>query len=127
MKLPDLLGRAIHSSTGLFAFLALLLTGCGTCPPSGCLKTAPINVENSNYVLSPALRMGVEMSDSKQVPSEPHTGQALEFGVAHTSGSGTQYISANEQVVLNHRPVAGPNTSRERIWSLLCRLVISLA
>lgn len=92
--------------------IMLILYGCGgtTCPPGGCLSTAPIKVD-SNYVFSPSTRLAFDLTDSK-LGADLHTGDAIEFGIAHTSGNSRQYIAGYEQVVLNNNHFAGPQNLR---------------
>jgi len=73
----------------------LALGGCGLLP------TTQINAED-NRVFLPALRADINFGDDKQPASEPHTGHAIEFGIAKAKGSDSQSLMTGQSpIILN--------------------------
>jgi hypothetical protein len=71
------------------------LGGCGLLP------TTRIDAED-NRVFLPALRAGINLSESKQAPSQPQTGHAIELGVSYARGSDSQVLAAGQApIILN--------------------------
>lgn len=90
--------------TGMLAILAM--GGCGLLP------TTQINAED-NRVFLPALRADINFSDGKQVASEPHTGNAIEFDVAKAKGSDSQSLMTGQSpLILNGTKFIAPQQLR---------------
>ena len=94
----------------LAAMLATLaLGGCGLLP------TTRINAED-NRVFLPALRADIDFGDSKQAASEPHTGNAIEFGIAKAKGGDSQSLVAGQSpIILNGTTFNAPQQLRNDI------------
>lgn len=57
----------------------------------------------------PALRANINFGEDKQVASEPHTGHAIEIGIAKARGSDSQWLSAAQPPIsLNDTSFNGP-------------------
>jgi len=84
----------------------LALTGCGFLP------TTQINAED-NRVFLPALRADINFGDDKQAVSEPHTGNAIEFGIAKAKGNDSQSLMTGQSpIILNGTTFNAPQQLR---------------
>jgi len=73
---------------------ALSLGGCG-------LAATRIDAED-NRVFLPAVRATLNLSESKQPPSQPQTGHAVEIGIAGARGRDSQSLAAGQApIILN--------------------------
>lgn len=90
--LGSLVSHTVYSRLFAILFASITLVGCG-------LTTTRIDATD-NHTFLPALRMGVNLNESKYAPSEPQTGQAIEFGVTKATGSGPQSLLAGQQPVI---------------------------
>lgn len=78
----------------LAAALALGLCACagpGAPPPP---PATALNISDDN-VFQPVLRGAVKFPESRDAPSDPHTGHAVEFGFTRGSGGSSQTLASN--------------------------------
>ncbi len=82
-------------------FSGLLATlGLGGCFPLAP-PPPPTSIQASDGgVFQPVGRASVSLSRLQGAPSEPQSGQAIEFGVTKASGSGSQTLSNGQQPVV---------------------------
>jgi hypothetical protein len=93
---------AAHLLTVMLA--TLVLGGCGS-----LLPTTRIDAED-NRVFLPALRANINFGDGTQAVSEPHSGSAIEFGIAKAKGGGSQSLTAGQSpIILNGTPFSAPD------------------
>lgn len=85
---------------GMLATLAL----------GGCGNWASTRIEaTDNRTFLPALRANINFGDEKQAASEPHTGHAIEIGIAKARGSDSQSLSAAQlPISLSNTSFTGP-------------------
>lgn len=103
----------LFAAARLFCGLIMIsaLAGCiGTyCPPTGCVTTVTANAD-ANGVFTPSLRASFELGNSKEPPSQPHTGLAIEVEGMEAKASGSQYVNGLQAVYLNNTYFRGPQT-----------------
>lgn len=104
-----------HQKTGTRCATARLLAGMlATLALGGCglLPTTRIDAED-NRVFLPALRADINFGDGKQAVSEPHTGNAIEFGISKAKGSDSQSIATGQSpIILNGTTFTAPQQLR---------------
>lgn len=91
MKLGYLLRTAIYPRLLAGLLAALTLAGCAT--------TSQI-VADDKQVSLPSLRVGISLDESKQAPSEPQTGKAIEFRLVGAKGSGDQTLATGRPPII---------------------------
>jgi len=78
----------------------------------GCLSTTRIDAED-NRVFLPSVRGVVNLTESKEPPSQPRDGHALEFEATRARGSDSQSLTAGQSpVILNNTTFSPPQQLR---------------
>jgi len=78
----------------------------------GCLSTTRIDAED-NRVFLPSVRGSVNLTESKEPPSQPRNGHALEFEATRARGSDSQSLTAGQSpVILNNTTFSAPQQLR---------------
>ncbi len=78
----------------------------------GCLSTTRIDAED-NRVFLPSVRGVVNLTESKESPSQPRDGHALEFEATRARGSDSQSLTAGQSpVILNNTTFSPPQQLR---------------
>lgn len=96
--------EASLATAGLLGWILAMLAlgGCGLLP------TTKINAED-NRVFLPELRADINFDDGKLAASAPHTGNAIEFGIAKAKGADSQsLVTGQPPIILSGTIFASP-------------------
>jgi len=78
----------------------------------GCLSTTRIDAEDNRAFL-PSVSGSVNLTESKESPSQPQNGHALEFEAFRARGSDSQSLAAGQSpVILNNTTFSAPQQLR---------------
>src|SRR5437867_9385147 len=78
----------------------------------GCLSTTRIDAEDNRLFL-PSVRGSVNLTQSKESPSQPRDGHALEFEAFRARGGDSQSLAAGQSpVILNNTTFLAPQQLR---------------
>jgi len=78
----------------------------------GCLSTTRIDAED-NHLFLPSVKGSVNLTQSKESPSQPQNGHALEFEAFRARSSDSQSLAAGQSpVILNNTTFSAPQQLR---------------
>lgn len=108
LKRHQQIGAFLRASARL---LSLLLLGFAF---AGCKGTPSTTITTDDgRIFSPSFRLAVDLDDSKQPPSEQHTGHAMEIEAGKAKGGGNQVLAAGQPpVIINNTTFYGPQQLR---------------